>query len=361
MPVTCSGLKFATPDDAKLVVHAVRKGLLPACSQRLTQGERNDIRPGDVYVWTGRAADAEAGTPALERWTDGYQWGPSRMKDEFLFYHEKRSSSSAGTSGARIVSVDPARYSGGSMHRVRTMSPEDPRPPPPPQPDHGPVDPTQLIKQSYSVICDPQSANPEHWHLTTYFTSGSIGLLQSVRSGHVACLVNLTFPADRYKWFKAYKLEMPNAQRVATDSVQTVSSRRSATTPTRGIPGHSLPPLTTIAPFRQSSSQSPPPHSPASSYGGYASSPSTASPTYDFGQPTASYGYATGFRSTPLLPLRDLENAHPLRQRSERGPDESAPFTVSVHAMRGSQRWPVDLSALRQLAAPPVPTDLADR
>ena len=25
----------------------------------------------------------------IERWTDGIRWGPSRVRDEFLFYHEK--------------------------------------------------------------------------------------------------------------------------------------------------------------------------------------------------------------------------------------------------------------------------------
>ena len=63
---------------AKLVVDAVRAGLLPRCDQRLSQDERRDIRPGDVYVWTGRPADAESGSPSLERWTDGAPIEPVR-------------------------------------------------------------------------------------------------------------------------------------------------------------------------------------------------------------------------------------------------------------------------------------------
>ena len=118
----------SSPDDAKLVIHAARKGYLPYTTQRLSQAERSEIRPGDVYVWFGRGADALTGTPALERWTDGtlllwtsslgtgrtdaaiivgHSWGPSRMKDEYLYYHEKRAGEvtpvSAGHS-ARFVS-----------------------------------------------------------------------------------------------------------------------------------------------------------------------------------------------------------------------------------------------------------------
>jgi len=58
-------------------------------TRRLDTEERRSISSGCVFVWEERGPNAEATGLGIERWTDGIRWGPSRVRDEFLFYHEK--------------------------------------------------------------------------------------------------------------------------------------------------------------------------------------------------------------------------------------------------------------------------------
>ena len=62
---------FRNSAEAELVIEAVRLGHLALCKSRLSQAQRSEIRPGDVYVWLETPADATTGVPSLARWTDG--------------------------------------------------------------------------------------------------------------------------------------------------------------------------------------------------------------------------------------------------------------------------------------------------
>lgn len=110
-------------NDAHRIFEAVRLGLLPLVTRRLTPTERDLLRSGQVFVWeegSSSGGGAEDGTPSagLERWTDGRRWyvrsiplyhpisshllpsfppsptddpsrSQSRMREPFLFYEEK--------------------------------------------------------------------------------------------------------------------------------------------------------------------------------------------------------------------------------------------------------------------------------
>jgi hypothetical protein len=98
-----------SPSDAIYILEAVRQGLLPRCSRRLTGNERSRIGPGSVWVWEEgeigsfepRGDGVEGGggwlthvliqteETNMRRWTDGRRWGASRVgAGGFLIYRE---------------------------------------------------------------------------------------------------------------------------------------------------------------------------------------------------------------------------------------------------------------------------------
>ncbi|KAF8687609.1 Gti1/Pac2 family, partial [Rhizoctonia solani] len=69
--------------DAHTVFEAVRLGMLPMVTQRLSVVDCELLQPGQVYCW-----EQENGESGIERWTDGRRWGGSRARENFLFYIE---------------------------------------------------------------------------------------------------------------------------------------------------------------------------------------------------------------------------------------------------------------------------------
>lgn len=140
-----------------VIFHAVSLGVLPIISRRLDNEERRAISSGCVYVWEERGAQSEATGLGIERWTDGIRWGPSRVRDEFLFYHEK---------GTTSGSVDPGYSSESDMSPTTEMNPR----------------PSQrrdtLIKQTYSVFL--QNKGKRKWHMIAYFTQDTVDYLRTV-------------------------------------------------------------------------------------------------------------------------------------------------------------------------------------
>lgn len=64
------------------ILEAVRLGLVPRVTRRLTGHERSMIRPGTVWVWEEEETN-------MRRWTDGRRWGASRVGGGgFLVYTE---------------------------------------------------------------------------------------------------------------------------------------------------------------------------------------------------------------------------------------------------------------------------------
>ncbi|EPR79274.1 Gti1/Pac2 family protein [Spraguea lophii 42_110] len=68
-------------NEASLVVHAVRLGLIKPVTQRLSPSEREEIESGSIYCFI----KSENG---MKRWTDGKIWSPSKILGHFLLYKE---------------------------------------------------------------------------------------------------------------------------------------------------------------------------------------------------------------------------------------------------------------------------------
>ncbi|KAL0956887.1 hypothetical protein HGRIS_002995 [Hohenbuehelia grisea] len=165
---TCAGIRIRSPADARVIFHAVALNVLPIVTRRLDAEERSSITPGSVYVWEERGPHAEATGLGIERWTDGIRWGPSRVRDGFLFYHEKENRQSDSE----------------NMSPIR------------PAPSRG------LIKQTYSVFVDTEHGRKK-WHLIAYFTEESLSYLRTIHEHpHLATLL---VPHGKYKSARSAK------------------------------------------------------------------------------------------------------------------------------------------------------------
>jgi hypothetical protein len=178
MRPTCTGLRVRSPSDAQVIFHAVSLNILPMVSRRLDTDERRSISSGCVFVWQERGPNAEATGLGIERWTDGIRWGPSRVRDEFLFYHEK--------DPAPVEDV--ASDSDASAHSQAGPSRGFLR--------------NNLIKQTYSVFVDTPSGRRK-WHLIAYFTQESVDYLRSIED--IPQLAALSVPPGMYKSARSAK------------------------------------------------------------------------------------------------------------------------------------------------------------
>lgn len=160
---TCTGLRIRSPADARIIFHAVQLNILPMVTRRLDNEERGMISPGCVYVWEERSPHADLTGIGIERWTDGIRWGPSRVREGFLFYHEKSD-------------IHSHIYAGSSSNHDSSRS--------------------VLIKQTYTVYVDTPLGRRK-WHLIAYFTEESIDRLRSVDD--FPRLASITTPFGKYK------------------------------------------------------------------------------------------------------------------------------------------------------------------
>jgi len=178
---TCNALRVRSPADAQVIFHAVSLNVLPMVSRRLDTEERRAISSGCVFVWEERGPNSEATGLGIERWTDGIRWGPSRVRDEFLFYHEK--------------DPEPMDIEMGSD----SDSPFGSRARP------GPSDAffrENLIKQTYSVFVETPRGRRK-WHLIAYFTQESLDYLRSIDD--IPELASLPVPPGKYKSARSAK------------------------------------------------------------------------------------------------------------------------------------------------------------
>ncbi|EAU91089.2 hypothetical protein CC1G_03257 [Coprinopsis cinerea okayama7 len=166
---TCTGIRIRSPADARVIFHAVFNDILPIVTRRLDTEERSLIQPGAVYVWEERGPHAELTGVGIERWTDGIRWGPSRVREGFLFYHEKSQQS----------------Y---SDHLYGADKPHNPR--------------AVLIKQTYTVFVDT-ARGQRKWHLIAYFTEESLDRLKTIED--FPQLAYLEVPPGKYKSARSAK------------------------------------------------------------------------------------------------------------------------------------------------------------
>ncbi|KAG5342656.1 hypothetical protein C0989_010624 [Termitomyces sp. Mn162] len=172
---TCTRIRIRSPADARVVFHAVMLNILPMVTRRLDNEERGFITPGSVYVWEEREPHAELTGVGIERWTDGIRWGPSRVREGFLFYYEKKDLHS--------------QYHYLGKTSIPTVSSSMPNR-------------SILVKQTYTVHVDTH-AGQRKWHLIAYFTEESIGHLLSIDD--IPTLANLVVPSGKYKSARSSK------------------------------------------------------------------------------------------------------------------------------------------------------------
>lgn len=70
-----------TQEEAYLIIHAIRLGLILPSQKRLLIEERDDIRSGSIFCFI----ETKDG---MKRWTDGKIWSPSKILGHFLMYWE---------------------------------------------------------------------------------------------------------------------------------------------------------------------------------------------------------------------------------------------------------------------------------
>ncbi|CAK5265384.1 unnamed protein product [Mycena citricolor] len=176
---TCTGLRVRTTADAHVIFHAVTLGILPIITRRLDTDERRAITSGCVFVWEERGTgNAEPMGLGIERWTDSIRWGPSRVREEFLFYHEKDPDPIEIDLGYDSETGSPLGY--GPAHML--------------------LERQNLVKQTYSVFVETAQGRRK-WHLTAYFTQDSLDYLRTIED--IPCLSRLRVPPGLYKSARA--------------------------------------------------------------------------------------------------------------------------------------------------------------
>lgn len=164
-PPTHPALHVRDAKDAHVVLEAVRLNMLPLIKRRLTASEREQLSPGNVFVW--EEAENDGG---LLRWTDGRRWSQSRMRGDYLFYEEK------------METTQEEKDAKAALRALRTADPLAVAPPTNRRKDR-PNRPNGLTKQTYSALVYlPGSSLPRKWHVVAYFTGDDYVRLPVIES-----------------------------------------------------------------------------------------------------------------------------------------------------------------------------------
>ncbi|KAH0834868.1 Gti1/Pac2 family-domain-containing protein [Lanmaoa asiatica] len=184
-------VRIRSTRDALHVFYAVARNIIPLITRRLDAEERRAIVPGNVYVWEERSANSEATGLGMERWTDGMGWGPSRVRDDFLFYHQKECD----------VSDDPTSASTpwAQMISVRVSLPDD---------------------RSRGIF--------RKWHLTAYFSQQKLDRLNTVDNIHG--IGDIPVPDG---WFRSARRD--GKSRREDDLPKSVVAKRISQAPMEGV------------------------------------------------------------------------------------------------------------------------------
>ncbi|KAL5601419.1 hypothetical protein BROUX41_002594 [Berkeleyomyces rouxiae] len=259
-----------TPADAIKLFEACRVGLLPRVQRRLSEKERQAIRPGSVFVWDER----EAG---MRRWTDGKSWSASRVSGSFLTYREMEGKRSSGF-GAPLTA---SRRNAGRTPDSGRGSDEDQDGN---EPEGYRYKPDGLMKQSFSITAQ----NGQHLHLISYYTRpGSHSLM--VPTGDPS-LRQIVPPKGMYPdttWCESGSPAAMNRAPIAMQSyMQQIHNGQVA-------PGRQMPPH--MPPYPSHPAQYPQhPQHPQHQYGAYPPSP-VATPPYN----AAPYSAGPPYYSAP--------------------------------------------------------------
>ncbi|KAG6891488.1 hypothetical protein C0992_005626 [Termitomyces sp. T32_za158] len=80
---TLKGVRIRSSQDVHRIFHGVRIGRLKMLERRLDNEEREALTSGCVYVWEERGSrNMDVTGEGMDRFTEGKQWGPSRVRDQ---------------------------------------------------------------------------------------------------------------------------------------------------------------------------------------------------------------------------------------------------------------------------------------
>lgn len=297
---TLQNVRIRSTRDALQVFHGVATHRLPLITRRLDAEERRNIIPGNVYVWEERGANTEPTGLGMERWTDGMGWGPSRVRDEFLFYHQKDSDVTDDLVNPVTPWAQMMRRPGGRVNnRPFTV---DMRPVP---------EAERLIKQTYSVHVSLPPDRPRgiirKWHLTAYFSPQQLDELNTIDT--IRGVGDVPVPEG---WFRSARIGR---------------NRRDSRTQGSNAPSSG------------------------------ASSPPSTSPPLSFHQPPSSHPrhppssqFSTSPSSSGHLGPSSTSPPHSPRQTSHHSMGQLVPLEILVRTS-GPRRDPVDEQLLRRFSS----------
>ncbi|KAJ7486715.1 Gti1/Pac2 family-domain-containing protein [Mycena latifolia] len=147
---THPALHIRNASDVLVVLEAVRRGILPLISHRLSGSDRDQLRNGCVFVW--EESQSEGG---LVRWTDGRRWSQSKVCADCLLYEEK-------------VEITEEEREAKAMRRAQRICNPGTNIPPPRR-NQRPSKCGGLTKQTYSFLVRlPGSCECRKWHTVAY-------------------------------------------------------------------------------------------------------------------------------------------------------------------------------------------------
>ncbi|KAI0360471.1 hypothetical protein OH77DRAFT_1433882 [Trametes cingulata] len=258
---TLTNVRIRSTRDALQIFYAVARNILPMTTRRLDAEERRAIQSGCVYIWEERCANSEATGMGMERWTDGMGWGPSRVRDEFLFYHQRENDvhDDPNNPSARWASIMRRRDARGNLPFSRS-------------------DAERLIKQTYSVHVSLPEDRPRgitrKWHLTAYFSQTTIDSLGTIDD--IPGVGDVVVPEG---WFKSARASKANKRLdpPPLEDVGPTTHEPWGVTMTPG-PAHALPHYGIDSAPKWSHQSPGPSHSPHVASGSYAVRSSTYPP-----------------------------------------------------------------------------------
>ncbi|KAJ3732619.1 Gti1/Pac2 family-domain-containing protein [Lentinula guzmanii] len=208
---TLEGVRIRSTRDALQVFYGVATNKLPLITRRLDAEERRAIVAGNVYVWEERGANTETIGIGMERWTDGMGWGPSRVRDDFLFYHQKESDVeddplSPITPWAQLLRREPPSRLPRTSYTPHSVETE------------------RLVKQTYSVHVSLPADRPRgivrKWHFTAYFSQEKLSQLRTIDS--IQGIGNIPVPDGLFRSARANKARRDTS---GSSTAETVSPR----------------------------------------------------------------------------------------------------------------------------------------
>ncbi|KAJ7728007.1 Gti1/Pac2 family-domain-containing protein [Mycena maculata] len=148
--LTSMCLDIRNANDVFVVLEAVRLGILPLITLRLSASEREELRSGNIFVW--EESHEEGG---LLRWTDGRRWSQSKVFAECLLYEEKADATEEEKEAKARRRAQRIYNPGASIL--------------PPRRNQRPSKSGGLTKQTYSFLVRlPGTSQARKWHIVAY-------------------------------------------------------------------------------------------------------------------------------------------------------------------------------------------------